>query len=57
MINLLYFKYFPFINKDNYTYLLEDQCLYFNKISSMYKNNNLWILHSIKSINKFARIF
>lgn len=42
--------YFPFINKDNYTYLLEDQCLYFNKISSMYKNNNLWILHSIKSI-------
>lgn len=47
----LYQSYYPYLDNKKRTYFLEDQCLYFNKISKFTRKENLWILHSIKSID------
>ena len=48
--NFIFQSYYPYLDKKKNSYLLEDQCLYFNKISKLSKKSNLWILHSIKNI-------
>ena len=49
--NYIYQSYFPFLDNEKTSFLLEDQCLYFNKISKLSNKDNLWMLHSIKSID------
>jgi len=50
--------YFPYYNPNKFCYNLEEDCFYFNKITKYYLNENIWMLHSIKSndINYFNKI-
>ncbi len=47
----IFASYFPFF-PTNPTYNLENDCLYYSKMAKYFdKKKNIWILHSIKSIN------